>query len=65
MSAEGWDFPMDLGWASMLAAGQGFTPYANQKIELVIITNGPPFLFHGDPSYERFMPMRFVAELPD
>ena len=36
------------------------------NVPVVVITNDPPsFLFQGGPSQERFMPMRFVSELPD
>ncbi|GLT53198.1 hypothetical protein SLA2020_264870 [Shorea laevis] len=35
------------------------------NVPVVVITSDPPsFLFQGGPSQERFMPMRFVSELP-
>lgn len=54
----------------MSAAGQGFAPYdkitKRSNVPVVVITKDPPsFLFQGGPSQERFMPMRFVSELPD
>ena len=35
----------DLGWASMLAIGQGFDPYDNKRSNMlvVVIMNGPHF----------------------